>query len=387
MTINRLSRRDFLILAGLGFGGLELAFGPFNKLAEWVGQSGETGNLVERAAKLENLTRAVIKDPSTVNQEILGSVLKFNAAELELRHRNQPLAADLMAEFIYGDSSPKDISPQYESAIAQAAVFPYHAFGSYIYPESLKNRFNIDQKPFFSEQSLSTYFSVMFLSVFQANHMSTPDKSLGRVNINSPKDAYKEAINNNGSLSFTQTVSSPDGDNDAIFNALHNYTITVTGDVHSKRRIQTPQDLSSEDVNLQNFVDTTNQPDKWLSAFYPHTRLQLNNARISIYDLYDFIKNPDFTNKLAHSASGSDAFKFIADGLLGPEKSAEYWSKLPESVRDYLWNLKLIELQHHKAATLLTEHGIAHPFPITANLDLYTPLSVPLFDKDLDFEP
>lgn len=139
MTI---SRRDFLKLGGLALG--ELVFGPFNKFAEWIGQSGESGNLIQRVAKLENLTRQVIKNPSELNQELLGSVLKFSAAELELRHRNQPLAADLMTQFIYGDGSPKDISPQYESAITQAAIFPYHAYGSYIYPESLKNRFNLD---------------------------------------------------------------------------------------------------------------------------------------------------------------------------------------------------------------------------------------------------
>lgn len=387
MGINSLSRRDFLKLAGLGLGGLELAFGPINKFTEWIGQSGEIGNLVQRAAKLENLTREVIKDPSTTNQEILGSVLKFNAAELELRHRNQPLAADLMAQFIYGDGSPKDISLEYESTMTQTATFPYYTYGSYIYPESLENRYAIDQRAFFSEQSLSTYFSVMFLSAFQANHMSTPDKSLGRVKINSPKENYIEAINNGGIVSFTQTVSSPDGGNDAIFNALHNYTITVSGDVHSKRRIKSPQDLTNEDVNLSHFASPDNQSGKWSNAYYPHTRLQLNNARISVYDLYDFSKNPDFTNKLGHIASGSDAFKFITDGLLGQEKSAQYWSELPESVRDYLWNLKLIELQHHKAATLLTDHRIANPFPITANLDLYAPISVPLFDKDLYFEP
>lgn len=387
MSINSLSRRDFLKLAGLGLGVAEIVFGPFNKVLELIGQSGENGNIIQRGAKLENLTRQVIKDPSQVNQELLSSVLKFNAAELELRHRNQPLAADLMTEFIYGDGTSKDITKAYESAITQSAIFPYHIYGPYIYPESLKQRHNLDQKPFFSEQSLSTYFTTMFLSVFQANHMSTSDKSLGRVKIHASKDRYKETVNSGEVISFTQTVSSPDGDNDAIFNALHNYTITVGGVVHSKRRIQSPQDLTSEDANLDNFTNIEGHPDKWVKAYYPHTRLQLNNARISVYDYYDFSKNPEFTTKLGHSASGADAFKYLGDVVIGPEKSSEYWNQLPEPVKDYLWNLQLIELQHHKAATLLTDHGVAHPFPITATLDLYAPLSVPLFDKDLDFEP
>jgi|GEM_PF-1665617 hypothetical protein len=385
MSINRLSRRDFLKLTGLGIA--ELAFGPLNKALDWIGSSGEAGNLAQRAAKLETLTRQVIKEPSELNQELLGSLLKFNAAELELQHQGQPLAAELMTTFLYGDGSPKDISTQYESAITQAAIFPYHIYGPHTYPESLKNRFDIDQKSFFSEQSLSTYFSTMFLDAFMANHMSTENKSLGRVKVNLPKDRYREAIDANGKISFTQTIASPDGDNDAIFNALHNYTITVTGDVLSKRRVKSPQDLTGEDVNINNFAAIDDQPKKWLKAYYPHTRLQLDNPRLQVYDLYDFSHNPDFMNKLGHTASAADAFKFIADTLVGPDKSTEYWSQLPKSVRDYLWNLNLVELQHHKAATLLTDHGVAHPFPVTANLELHSPLVVPLFDRDLDFEP
>lgn len=383
--MSRLSRREFLKGSAVLFLGIESLLGPLNKIVNWIGESNKPGNIWQRASTLESLIRNNANHPSETNQELLAAYLGFQATELELRHKNLTLAADMVNHFLYGKGEEKDISAEYEQAICQAATFPFIS-SALTYPKSLTSRYESEGKPFFSEQALSTYISSKFFRAFIENRSEFEEETVkSAIKIHATKQEYQDIINSGRSLSASLVVES--SDSEAIFQSLHHYTLSVKGNVLSTRRIKGQDNLTPEDLHLKALDKNNlqNTPPDWERKYYPHTRILLDQPTVSIYDYYNFERKPK-TTQHTYQPTAADILFYLGDSTMGNSKTYELWKDLPDSTRNWLYTTKVFDFHLHNSAALLAENKLAFNYPVTANMSLYAPVTIPIFRKDTEFE-
>jgi len=362
-TPQKLSRRTFLKIFGLGFAGAaaETYLGPINKVLEYFGSLGEEGNTAQRAAKLESIMRL----PNTkdgLKGELINAFIGFTAAEVFLDQIGEKTASSLLRHFIYGNAEPRNIKNEYSAFLAQrspntAAQFTEFLVNANEAQSALKNMPNNPTGIAFTTTVSGELFS-------ELKKGGNPKNFKAQSIVEIPND-----------LPVTKPIANYDAGSD-MTNSLHNYTIISEGSVTSVREINDIHDLPDLPKGTKLQTQTN----------YPYTLVELApGATVSIHDIYRFSPNQDDKTKdfLAVKFDTNDVLKFLGPKLLGEDKFKDLYGSLS---KDQISSLSQSEytFNHHRAGRLMVQKGYAKDFVVKASIATNTPLFIPLFPNNLN---
>lgn len=348
----RLSRRDFLRFSAVA--AFELYFGPVNQLIEWMGKQGGEGNAWQRGALLESLFRDVIANPNDENAAALHGFLGFTAAEYELTRQQNYLAASCVRHFLYGNGETLDISDSYKRIVSEAGSFPVaskeDADIPFVYPQPLLIAYEKDGQIRKSEETLALYFERLFLTSQYRTHVTHE--------INAPIRTERQwSLMGNDMAKVSGVVRSLGSDD--LGNALHYYTLTVSGPIGSPER---------SPLGIAPFRFS------WPGDGSAHKGfLTIAAPTVEIMDHYDF--NPGESGVL-DTASVYDIAGIFGRKFLGAQRSHELASQLDSGTRQWMKETALFTMNHNTAGSLLAQKRIAHNFKVVGKMQLSHPVTI-----------